>query len=176
MAATPIEIVFICPHEAQLSFIQCRNFSAVDGTLLKAQFVQTLLLAGGIDANGHNVLLAWAVVESESGASWEYFFAHLKRAIPQILNSSDRGKGLISADWVLGPHVARGHCCVHLEENFRKKFSNPAPLPFFWTIANAKTAVAYSESLVELRKHNASAAKYFAQISPKSWVTAYFPG
>jgi len=34
--------VFICPAESQLSFIQMRKFMALDGTFLKARFVQTL--------------------------------------------------------------------------------------------------------------------------------------
>jgi hypothetical protein len=38
----------------------------VDGTFLKARFIQTLLLAVGIDPNGELILLAWAVVESEN--------------------------------------------------------------------------------------------------------------
>lgn len=36
--------VFICPVQSQLSFIQMRKFLAVDGTFLKARFIQTLLL------------------------------------------------------------------------------------------------------------------------------------
>lgn len=43
-----------------------RKFMAVDGTFLKAQFVQTLLLAIDIDANQKSLILAWTVVESEN--------------------------------------------------------------------------------------------------------------
>lgn len=81
-----------------------RKFMAVDGTFLKARFIQTLLLAVGIDANGKNVLLAWAVVESENKSLWSWFFLHLKTAIPQALEMtliSDRDKGLLAADEVL---------------------------------------------------------------------------
>lgn len=47
--------LFISP--AQHSFRYCRKFIAVDGTFCKAHFVQVLLLAVTIDANGHIVLL-----------------------------------------------------------------------------------------------------------------------
>ena len=54
---------------------------AVDGTFLRARFIQILLLAVGIDADGHNTILAWAVVESENRNSWAWFFRHLQHAI-----------------------------------------------------------------------------------------------
>lgn len=58
--------VFICPMKSQKSFIHMRKFIAVDEKFLKAWFVQTLLLAVRIDENSKNLLLAWAVVESEN--------------------------------------------------------------------------------------------------------------
>lgn len=64
---------FVCPPHSQLTFQQLRWLVAADGTFLTGRFVLTLLLAVGIDANGHNVILAWAVVESENRNSWEYF-------------------------------------------------------------------------------------------------------
>lgn len=73
----------------------------MDGTFLNAKLVQTLLLCVGIDVNGHNVLLVWAIVESESSSAWEYFFEHLKLVIPQLLNFikiGDCRKGLNLAD------------------------------------------------------------------------------
>jgi transposase-like protein len=51
---------------SQECFGLLRRFIAVDGTFLKARFIQTLLLAIGIDADGHNTILAWAVVELEN--------------------------------------------------------------------------------------------------------------
>ena len=85
-------------------------FVAVDGIFLKAKVVQTLLLAGGIDANGHTLIHAWAVVESENTESWTQFFERLKCAIAQVLDItliSDRNKELLAADHILGDHVTR---------------------------------------------------------------------
>ena len=60
--------IFICPQESADSFQYCRHFIAVDGTHLTGKFRMTLfkLLAVTIDAAGHNLLLAWCVVESEN--------------------------------------------------------------------------------------------------------------
>ena len=115
--------VFICPAESQLSFIQMRKFMALDGTFLKARFVQTLLLAVGIDANGKCLILASAVVGSENTASWTWFLENLKCTIPQSLSMtliSDRDKGLLAADTVMGNQVTRAICCFHF---ISKKYS-----------------------------------------------------
>ena len=63
------QCLFICPWQSRQSFQLMRTFMAVDGTFLKARFVQTLLLAVGIDANGNILLLAWGIVESENESS-----------------------------------------------------------------------------------------------------------
>jgi transposase-like protein len=128
-----------------------RKFMAIDGTFLKARFIQTLLLAVGIDANGHNLLLAWAVVESENTNSWSWFLNHLKRAIPQCLQMtliSDRDKGLLAADVVLGPGVDRLVCCFHLKCNFVKRYRGVEN--YFWPIANAKSQEEFTEKMDQL--------------------------
>jgi len=83
---------------------------AVDGTFLKAQFVQILLLAVGIDANSNIRSLAWGIVESENEFWWRYFLQHLKQAIPEsecMTLISDRNKGLLAADAVMGNGLRR---------------------------------------------------------------------
>src|SRR5436190_2298547 len=91
-------------------------------------FYTDLSLAIGTDADGHNTILAWAVVESENRDSWEWFFRHLQRAIPSISWESctlisDRDKGLLPAESILGPLITAACCCHHLKENFIEKFS-----------------------------------------------------
>jgi len=50
--------IFIYPIESRSSFSYMRKFMAIDGTFLKARFVQTLFFAVGIDGNGQNLPLA----------------------------------------------------------------------------------------------------------------------
>lgn len=139
-----------------------RKFIAVDGTFLKARFVQTLLLAVGIDGNGNILLLAWAVVESENTMSWTWFLDCLKIAIPQVLQStfiSDRDKGLMAAERTLGNGVTRVICCFHLKENFVKKYTRSLEY-LLWLIANAKTVEEYHLRMAILRYANMLAADY----------------
>lgn len=97
------------------------------GLSLKGRFVLSLLLTSTVDAEGHNVLLGWAVVESENQHSWTWFLEHLRVSIPKIWHEpctviSDRDKGLLQAEEVLGPRICRGYCCHHLKQNFVGKF------------------------------------------------------
>lgn len=113
--------VFIAPAQSQTSFRQCRQFLAIDGTFLKAHYQQTLLLAVTVDGNGHCLILAWAIVESENAESWAYFFEHFKAAIPKAIKASimsHRENGLHIGVHVLGPDIIRLHCLKHLHQNF----------------------------------------------------------
>jgi transposase-like protein len=121
------ERVFVCPPTSRSTFRHFRRIIAVDGTFLTGRFKLTLLLAVGIDADGHNVILAWAVVESENTSSWEYFLRHLRRCIPEITSErcvfiSDRDKGLVEADVLLGENCIRAYCCKHIEGNLKDAF------------------------------------------------------
>ena len=102
----------------------------MDGTFTKTQFIQTLLLAVGIDADNHAVLLAWGLVESETQDSWRFFLTDLKSAMP-IVNSShvtlmsNRDKGLAAASTEL-PETKHAHCIQHLAENVGKTYRKEA--------------------------------------------------
>lgn len=170
--------VFICPAESQLWFIQHRKFLAVDRTFLKANFQQTLLLAVTVDANGHYLLLAWAIVESENAEAWEYFFSHLKRAIPQVLDASiisNREKGLHSGMNTLGNGITRLHCLEQLRQNFIQRNTQKNE-GLFWKIANSSTEKALNSAINNLQRKQPTAATYLLNINRSMWVTTFIPG
>jgi len=90
---------------------------------------------------------------------------------------SDRDKGLLAADAVMGNRVARAFCCFHLRENFCKRFT-PGLEPYFWQIAHAKTSDSYQEAVSQLQELSVAAANYLqvTNIDKALWVTALFPG
>jgi len=96
-----------------------RKFMAVDGTFLKANFVQTLLFAVGIDANSKNLILVWGIVESKNTDSWSWFLSRLKAAIPESVGMtliSDHDKRLLNAQEVVyGSTITSLVCCYHLK-------------------------------------------------------------
>lgn len=167
--------VFVCPVESEISFLHMGKFMAMDGTFFRAEFVQTLLLAAGIDANGNNLLLAWAVVESENESSWAWFLAQLKGAIPQtqyMTSVSDRDTGFLPADEVLGDGVNRLVCCYQLNTALGERYS-PALEKYFWKIAEATSRVEFIDRMEDLKSVNQPAAEYLAGIDTRLWVTAF---
>jgi hypothetical protein len=165
---------FVCPAQSRQTFVSCRRFVAVDGTFLTGRFVQ-VLLAVGIDANGHNVILAWAVVESENEASWGYFLRLLRRSIPEISSErcvliSDRDKGLIEADKVLGDQVQRAFCCRHLKENFIDKFGRGLE-PLFWRVVRARTKPSCEHWLSKIGEIKSTAEGYLRSIVSHLFIT-----
>jgi hypothetical protein len=131
-----------------------------------------LLLAVGIDANGNNIILAWALVESENQSSWEYFFRLLRIAIPAISERecvliSDRDKGILGADGELGPRIVRAICCKHLQDNFTGKYG-VALKTLFWSLARAKTQHIFDKVLGEIQTVKPAAAVYLqATVRPQ---------
>jgi hypothetical protein len=174
--------IFVCPLHSRTTFQQMRRIVAADGTFLTGRFVLTLLLAVGIDANGHNVILAWAVVESENRESWEYFLRLLRRCVPEVASDpcvfiSDRDKGLQEADVVLGEKCLRAYCCKHIEGNLKDKFGGKAGLPaLFWKAARAQLPSAFDYHMEKIAAINPGAAEYLRAIEPTLWAVAHFPG
>ena len=127
-----------------------------------------LLLTVGIDANSHNIILAWALVKSENESSWRYFLHLLQQAIPEVSSEgsvfiSDRDKGLLEADEVLGPLVLRSYCCRHLRNNFVEKYRKGLE-ELFWRVACACTPQAYEHHLSRIDTVNQEAADYLQDI------------
>ena len=170
--------IFICPPTSSKSFVHCRPFIAVDGTFTKTQFIQTLLLAVGIDADNHAVLLAWALVESETEDSWRFFLTNLKSTIPTINSShvtlmSDRDKGLAAASTEL-PETKRAHCIQHLAENVGKTYRKEAR-DLFRAISCSLTLDEYEANLQRLQEHSAPAAQYVNSLNRTKYCAPFFP-
>jgi transposase-like protein len=140
------------------------------------------LLAIGIDADGRNVILAWAVVESENRNSWEYFLRLLRRCIPEIISErcvfiSDRDKGLVKANVLLGENCVRAYCCKHIEGNLKDAYgAKDGLMALFWRAARARLPTAFEHWMDKITACNLAAALYLRAIPADMWASAHFPG
>lgn len=89
---------------------------------------------------------------------------------------SDRDKGLINSEAILGGGIVRAHCCFHLQQNFKSKFGTRLTEQHFWRIANAWSEAVYTTRLLALEELKPEAANYLQGIEKRLWVMAFFPG
>lgn len=59
---------------------------AVDSTLFKSKYQETLIVITAQDGNGKIFSIAFGVVDFENDASWEWFFLKLRGAIGPMEN------------------------------------------------------------------------------------------
>jgi hypothetical protein len=72
---------------------------------------------------------------------------------------SDRDKGLLEVERVLGPLVVAAWCYHYIKENFALKFSWSLE-PFFWAVARARSKDAYYVALDKLREKSEEAVTW----------------
>ena len=108
-------------------FAHCRPVISIDGTHLYGKYKGKLLIVIATDANNEIFLLAFEVVDDETGASWGWFLSCLWTAIRDVVLESgiciisDRHKGIISSirEW---PNdyvpVYHRYCIRHVASNF----------------------------------------------------------
>ena len=97
----------------------------VDGTFLKSKFRGTLISATTQDASGKIFPLAFAIVDSENDASWEWFFVQVKKTFgvrDKLSIVSGRHESIISAVKKVYPEAAHTFCIFHIINNLKIKF------------------------------------------------------
>ena len=114
-------------------FAHYRLVISIDGTHLYGKYKGKLLIAMATDANNEISLLAFAVMDDETGASWGWFLSCQWTAIWDVVPDfniciiSDQHKGIISSirEW---PNdyvpVYHRYCIRHLASNFNTQFND----------------------------------------------------
>ncbi|CAD6985950.1 unnamed protein product, partial [Tilletia controversa] len=171
---------FVAPAPARFAFPYCRPIIALDGTFLKGKVKLVLLLAATFDANDSLIILAWALVPSESTSSWTWFIRNLKTAFPRVESKlmtvvSDRDKGLMAAVDDQLPDVSHAYCCYHLAANL-KKHHGASTQPLFWRCVYAMTKAEFDLAMDQLRVRCKEAADYLCAPEQEHthWATYAF--
>ncbi|XP_050233216.1 uncharacterized protein LOC126681704 [Mercurialis annua] len=147
----------------------------VDGTHLYGKYKMTLLIASAIDGNSQIMPLAFALVESESTNSYEYFFVHLREQViceRKVSILSDRHAGILSVlkrpEWA---GVAHKFCIRHFCSNFRTKFRNKVLKS--WRRKQKKKYCRYMDS-IKIRSPEAYAWLTKKEKRPKEKLTRVY--
>ncbi|XP_050229141.1 uncharacterized protein LOC126678282 [Mercurialis annua] len=156
----------------------CSPIMIVDGTFLKAAYGGTLLVATAQDAAGKLFSLAFAIVDSENGKSWEYFFTQIRNAFgwrEGMCIVSDRHLSIDKAAAKVYPEAQHCVCMFHLLNNIKMNFKKNAKNikePFFGA-AKAYTEKDFNYHMKELDELDARIRPYLEGIGNKRWSRFY---
>lgn len=116
------ERFFFAPSACKEAQRHCRPILGLDGTFSRGKWAFCNLTAVTLDSNDHTILVASAIVPTESEQTWTWFLNNLERACPAFWTQltcvlSDRDKGLHNAVATVIPHAQHLYCCWHLALN-----------------------------------------------------------
>ncbi|XP_065868325.1 uncharacterized protein [Euphorbia lathyris] len=123
--------------------------------------------------------VAWAVVEKETKANWEWFLSHLIEDLKlqdgaNVTLMSDMQKGLPPAVSMLLPRAELRWCARHVLSNWGIKFKGLELQKHFWSCAWSTYEEEFKDNLKTLADVNKKAAEYLLKYPPQHWCRAYF--
>ncbi|KAL8515023.1 hypothetical protein ACS0TY_013927 [Phlomoides rotata] len=171
---------YICLDAVKKGFVACRPLIGVDGCHLKGPHKGILLTAVGVDGNNCIYPLAWAVVNTESRKTWEWFLICLKHDLGidrpyQYTFMSDKKKGLIQAFGEVFPDSQNRFYVRHLHGNFKSAgFRGLAYKEALWKAANASTEGEWKQRMEEMKELNYSAWEWLSAKPADQWSKSHF--
>ncbi|XP_070004923.1 uncharacterized protein [Nicotiana sylvestris] len=139
---------FIAIYASIRGWVYCRLTVVADGSFLKTTYRGTILTASTQDTEGQILPLAYAIVDSENHASWEWFFVHFRETYGQregMCIVSDRHDAIWKATLIVYPEVP--HCALNAANKHARDLPVVNLLDFMttliqkWNYINRKDAV-----------------------------------
>ncbi|GKD49797.1 mutator type transposase [Tanacetum coccineum] len=112
-----------------------------------------ILTAVGVDANNGIYLVAYAIVEAESKASWCWF-----------LNLLGEDLGLIHAIASVFPSAEHRYCVRHIHENIKSQFKGGVYKEMLWNASKATSFGEFKKKMPKLKSFNSAAYDWLMKI------------
>lgn len=150
----------------------CRPYLAIDSTHLTGKYRGQLAIACAVD--GHNWLypVAYAIIDSETTESWDWFMEKLHQAIgcpPGLAICSDAGKGIDSAIEEVYKYAEHRECMRHLVVNFKKKIHGKVFDDHMWPAAYSWTPEAFEAHMAAIHEKKPKAIEYLTRYHSRLW-------
>ncbi|XP_070010392.1 uncharacterized protein [Nicotiana sylvestris] len=129
-------------------------------------------------AYGQILPLAYAIVDSENDASWEWFFVQLRETYGQregICIVSDRHDAIWKATSIVYPEVPHCACMFHLWNNIKTNFrkSQKQIKEVYFALARAYTVEEFNRHMAELEAIDSRVKTYLMDIGYDKWSRAH---
>ncbi|PHT98775.1 hypothetical protein BC332_32295 [Capsicum chinense] len=156
----------------------CMPTIVFDGTFLKSAYKGTMLSASVLVAAGHILPLAYAVVDSENDASWEWIFCMLNTTFGEregMCIVSDRHDNILKAAALVYPNMVHCICIYHLWNNIKGRFKkNQKQLKgILFTMARTYIKEDFDRLMEDMNKINNKVKEYLFDIGYDKWSIAY---
>jgi hypothetical protein len=175
---------FIAPHACIRSQEHARPLVCFDGGHIYDHFGGVILVATTLDPDEQILMLAWAVVPSESEFWWETFLTNFFKVYPYRCEEtchlsviSDRAKGLVPALEKATPRYLElwhYYCTQHLAENVSKHYGKRVE-KLFRAACQVPTTRQFQDYLHQIEAINADARQYIDGIPPEKYAYSAAP-
>ncbi|XP_048613164.1 uncharacterized protein LOC125587077 [Brassica napus] len=156
-----------------------RRVIVVDGTFLKNKYKGVLLVATTVDGNTNLYPIAFGVVDSETGDSWEWFLRQLKVVIADskdLAFVSDRAASIAKALGNVYPRSRHGICIHHLLTNVVKNFKTKGLSSLVEKASQAYRFPEFQERFTEIVEMCPALGRYLQEADVRKWARSIFPG
>ncbi|XP_009631720.2 uncharacterized protein [Nicotiana tomentosiformis] len=159
-------------------WIYCRPTVVVDGCFLKSTYRGTIITASTQDAEGKILPLAYAIVDTENDASWEWFFVQFKETYGQregMCIVLDKHDGIWRATSIVYPEVPHYACMFHLWNNIKTNFrkSQKQIKEVYFALARSYTVEEFNRHMAELEAIDSRVKIYMIDIRYDKWSRAH---
>ncbi|XP_043705320.1 uncharacterized protein LOC122655165 [Telopea speciosissima] len=168
--------LFICLDAYKKAFVSgYRPFIGLDGCHLKGRYGGIMLSVVSVDGKNYLFFLAFAIVEVENTATWEFFLHSLADALQDSMDymnltfMTDKQKGLIHAINNIFSGVHQRTCCRHLYNNFKASFPGLLLKSLFWKAAQVSSAWVYERAIEKMKDTNVEAHDWLLSNPPSTW-------
>ncbi|KAL9293784.1 putative transcription factor interactor and regulator CCHC(Zn) family [Arabidopsis thaliana] len=155
-----------------------RKVISIDGAHLTSKFKGTLLGASAQDGNFNLYPIAFAIVDSENDASWDWFLKCLLNIIPDendLVFVSDRAASIASGLSGNYPLAHHGLCTFHLQKNLETHFRGSSLIPVYYAASRVYTKTEFDSLFWEITNSDKKLAQYLWEVDVRKWSRAYSP-
>ncbi|XP_019242596.1 PREDICTED: uncharacterized protein LOC109222731 [Nicotiana attenuata] len=166
--------VFVALNASIIGWKYCYPIVVVDGTFLKSSHRGTMLTASAQNAAGKIFPLAYAVVDSENDASWEWFFEMFRQAFGErerMCIVSDSHASILRGASIVYPEVSHCVCIFHLWNNIKKQFKKNHDWlrEVFFAMARAYKIEDFNRLMQDMDSVDKRVRGYLFQVGYEKW-------
>ncbi|XP_030468735.2 uncharacterized protein LOC115687352 [Syzygium oleosum] len=156
----------------------CKRVIGLDGCFLKTGSKGMLLCAVGQDGNNQMFPIVWAVVDTESEASWSWFltllFTDLRVGRGEDWTFiSDLQKGLMNAISRLTPLAEHRNCAMHIFAKWEKLYKGDSLKNLFLRAVRCTFEADFDLTMADLKMECPEGYEDFMRQGPKHFCRAF---